>query len=226
MDRITRRGFSALSFAAFAAQAHARTPAQPGPWPDAVETAASIRSGKTHAAEVVASAIRATEALQPRLNFMVASDFNRALDKARKAGGSGPFAGVPFLIKDLDAYVGLPVRSGSRSQFRRPIPTTQSPFLDAYDRSGLVVIGNSSTPEFGFLPTTEPLGFGATRNPWDPNRSSGGSSGGAAVAVAAGVVPMAHASDGGGSIRIPASCCGLFGLKCRFQEGCSGVARG
>lgn len=218
MDRITRRAFGglsagALSFGTLAAQAHAKAPAARSAWPDAVETAQAIRSGKTTSAEAVKAAIDATVRLQPQLGFLVASDFDRAIAKAQARPASGPFAGVPFLIKDLDDYAGLPTRSGSRIQLGQPSATASTPFGDACDRAGFVVIGKSSTPEFGFLPTTEPVAFGPTRNPWDPARSSGGSSGGAAVAVAAGVVPIAHASDGGGSIRIPASCCGLIGLK-------------
>jgi amidase len=116
-------------------------------------------------------------------------------------------------VKDLEDYRGLPTRAGSRAGFGRPPSTSQIPLIDAFDRAGLVTLGKSATPEFGFLPTTEPLAFGPTHNPWDPARSPGGSSGGSAAAVAAGVVPVAHATDGGGSIRIPASCCGLFGLK-------------
>ncbi len=179
---------------------------------DATETAAKIRSGEITAAAAVRGAIERALALQPSLNFLVSSDFERAMAKAA-APRQGPFAGVPFLIKDLKDYAGLPTRMGSRARLRAPPAAAQSAYMDALDRTGLVVIGKTATPEFGFLPTTEPLAFGATRNPWDPTRSAGGSSGGAAAAVASGIVPFAHASDGGGSIRIPASCCGLFGFK-------------
>jgi len=213
MVQITRRAFGALSFAGLAAQAHAKAPAVKTAWPDATETAALIKSGRTSSAEVVQASIDKALRLQPKLNFLVASDFDRALAKAKAGGQTGPFAGVPFLVKDLDDFVGLPTRSGSRAMLRLPPAGRQDPLIDAYAKSGVVVIGKSSTPEYGFLPTTEPTAFGPTRNPWDPSRSSGGSSGGAAVATAAGVVPFAHASDGGGSIRIPASCCGLLGLK-------------
>lgn len=213
MSQVTRRAFGALAFAGLAAEAHAKAPAVKSAWPDATETAAMIKAGKTSSAEVVKASIDGALKLQPKLNFLVASDFDRALDKAKAGGQTGPFAGAPFLIKDLDPYAGLPTRSGSRSQLSLPPATQANAYIDSFDRAGLIVIGKSATPEFGFLPTTEPSAFGATRNPWDPSRSSGGSSGGAAVAVAAGVVPIAHASDGGGSIRIPASCCGLFGLK-------------
>ena len=213
MAQITRRALGALGFAGLAARAHAKAPAVRTAWPDATETAALIRSGKLSALEAAKGAIDAAQRLQPKLNFLVASDFDRALDRGRLAEHPGPFGGVPFLIKDLDDYTGLPSRSGSRAMLRMPPATHHSLLVSAYDTAGVNVIGKSSTPEYGFLPTTEPVAFGATRNPWDPARSSGGSSGGAAVATAAGVVPFAHASDGGGSIRIPASCCGLFGLK-------------
>lgn len=214
MGKVTRRGFGALTFAGLAAQAQAKAPAPPrSPWPDAVETAAQIKAGKASTAEVVQRAIDKTLKLQPKLNFVVASDFDRATTKAKAGGQTGPFAGVPFFVKDLNPYVGLPTRSGSRAGLPLPPEKRQTPYIDTFDKAGLIVIGKASTPEFGFLPTTEPTAFGPTRNPWDPSRSSGGSSGGAGVAVAAGVVPIAHANDGGGSIRIPASCCGVFGLK-------------
>jgi amidase len=161
----------------------------------------------------VQAAIAHAEALQPTLNFLVNSDFDRALEKARTGVPAGPFGGVPFLIKDLNDYRGLPTRAGSQSQRAAPPAARQDDYVSAFDRAGLIVIGKSATPEFGFLPTTEPVATGLTRNPWDLARSSGGSSGGSAAAVAAGIVPVAHANDGGGSIRIPASNCGLFGLK-------------
>ncbi len=184
------------------------------PWTlDATEIADRIRRGDISAAEAVEDAIRKVEALEPRIGAIVTSDFERALDKAKAGHLSGPFAGVPFLVKDLDPYKGLPTRNGSRSGLRAPPETTQTPYVDAFDAAGFVVIGKSATPEYGFLPTTEPMGFPPTRNPWNPARSAGGSSGGAAAAVASGMVPIAHASDGGGSIRIPSSNCGLFGLK-------------
>jgi len=180
---------------------------------DATETAAAIRSGAVSALEAVDAAIARAEALDPQLNFLVTEDFERARDRARAPIGDGMFAGVPFLIKDLDDFAGLPTRSGSRATAAMAPATRQSALVDGLIAAGLNPIGKSATPEHGFLPTTEPLAFGPTRNPWDPARSAGGSSGGAAAATAAHVVPFAHASDGGGSIRIPASCCGLFGLK-------------
>lgn len=180
---------------------------------DATETAAAIRSGAVSAIEVVDAAIARAEALDPKLNFLVTDDYERARARAREPLGDGAFAGVPFLIKDLDDFTGLPTRLGTRATAGVAAATRQAPLIDGMLATGLNPIGKSATPEHGFLPTTEPLAFGPTRNPWDPARSAGGSSGGAASATAAHVVPFAHASDGGGSIRIPASCCGLFGLK-------------
>ncbi|MFZ5670591.1 MAG: amidase [Pseudomonadota bacterium] len=217
MTELTRRGVLAASAAVaavpLAAQARPR-PAKVEPWtPDATAVAAMIRSKEISAAEAVEAAVRRAEALQPKLNFIVNSDFDRALDAAKKGGQTGPFAGVPFLVKDLDDDIGLPTRYGSAVARLFPPAARQDAWVDALDRAGFISIGKSATPEFGFLPTTEPLAYGPTRNPWNTNHSTGGSSGGAACAVAAGVVPLAHASDGGGSIRIPAANCGLFGLK-------------
>ena len=216
MSRITRRALAAAPLAIAAGQALAAAPkaaAPPSPWPDATEMAGRIRSGEMTALQAVEQAVARAEALQGQLNFIVNSDFDRALAKAKAGGATGPFAGVPFLIKDLNDSVGLPTRNGSQSGRYAQAATSQPDYITAFDRAGLITIGKSATPEFGFLPTTEPVSTGLTRNPWDPTRSSGGSSGGSAVAVAAGVVPVAHANDGGGSIRIPASNCGLFGLK-------------
>jgi amidase len=210
----------AAVIAAAASDAAAKpAPAASTPWtPDAVEIAGRIRRKEVSVLEVTEKAVRDAEALQPSLGFLVTPDFDRAIDKAKRldagaAPPAGPFAGVPFLVKDLDDYAGLPTFSGSRAMLRSPPAKAQPAYIDCFDKAGLIVIGKSSTPEYGFLPTTEPVGFPPTRNPWNPERSSGGSSGGAAVATAAGVVPFAHASDGGGSIRIPSSNCGLFGLK-------------
>ena len=197
----SRRGLMAAAAAIAAGSAAAaeaatkpKTPA-PAPWtPDAVEIAGRIRRKEVSALEVTEKAVRDAEALQDRLGFMVTSDFDRAIDKAKRLDAgqtapTGPFAGVPFLVKDLDDYVGLPTRSGSRAMLRNPPATTQDGYVDCFDKAGLIVIGKSSTPEYGFLPTTEPVGFPVTRNPWNLGHSSGG------------------------SIRIPASNCGLFGLK-------------
>lgn len=226
MTNLTRRGLMAASAAASAAAA-AATPAAALGWPgkkvatptaaawtpDATTLAGMIRSKEISPLEAVEAAIRRTEALQPTLNFMINSDFDRAMDAAKKGGQTGPFAGVPFLVKDLNDYAGTPTRNGSAGSLGAPSATANDPWVDAALKAGFIVIGKSASPEFGYLPTTEPLAYGPTRNPWNTGRSTGGSSGGAAAATAAGVVTMAHASDGGGSIRIPASCCGLFGFK-------------
>lgn len=178
---------------------------------DATGVATRIRRREITAAEALEAAIARCERVNGQLNFIAAPLYDYG--RARLNGElSGPFAGVPTLIKDLMAMTGQPTRYGSRA-FARFVPTEQSPYMDALLAAGLVPFGKSTTPEFGLTATTETLLGGATRNPWDTTRSSGGSSGGAAVAVAARVVPIAHASDGGGSIRIPASCNGLFGLK-------------
>ncbi|WP_369059173.1 amidase [Caulobacter sp. 73W] len=211
---LLRRDLLAAATAASLAPALPAVASARTPWtPDASEVASRIRRKKISTVEAVETAIRHAEALNPKLNFMVTPDYERAMAKAKKGGQTGPFAGVPFLVKDLNDVVGLPTRYGSRTGARAQAATTQDAYVDALERAGFIIIGKSATPEYGFLPTTEPLASGPTRNPWDLNRSSGGSSGGAAAATAAGVVPIAHANDGGGSIRIPAANCGLFGLK-------------
>jgi amidase len=181
-------------------------------WTDATETADLIRRRKISAHEAVKAAVDRAAEVNPQLNFLADADFERALKRSDQPL-AGPFAGVPFLVKDLLDLEGLPTRNGSRALKSAPPAKASAPVIDAFLAAGFIPIGKSTTPEFGFLPTTEPLGAPPTRNPWDTTRSSGGSSGGSAVAVAAGVVPVAQASDGGGSIRIPSSCCGVFGLK-------------
>ena len=178
---------------------------------DATGVAARIADGEITAAEALEAAIARSERVNGELNFVAAPLFEYGRARAAETL-SGPFAGVPTLIKDLMPIVGQPTRYGSRA-FANNVPAEQPPYMDALLAAGLVPFGKSTTPEFGLTATTETLLGGATRNPWNIERSSGGSSGGAAVAVAARVVPIAHASDGGGSIRIPASCNGLFGLK-------------
>jgi amidase len=190
----------------------AARPAEPGlARLDAVATAAAIKAGKFTAREAVTAAIARARAVQPRINAIVTDCFDRALAVA-DGPLSGPLAGVPTFVKDLDDVRGLPTHEGSRAFGQAPA-SGQGPYVDALEHAGLVFLGKSSTPELGLTATTEPLLHGPTRNPWNTDYSSGGSSGGAAALVAAGVVPIAHATDGGGSIRIPASCCGIFGLK-------------
>ena len=164
-------------------------------------------------AEVLAAAIERIEAINPALNAVVTKVYDRGRAAIEAGLPEGPFTGVPFLLKDLGgALGGVPMTSGSRF-FAEASPPQDSELVQRYKRAGLVVLGRTNTPEFGLSATTEPVLFGPTRNPWDLARTPGGSSGGSAAAVAARMVPLAHASDGGGSIRIPASCCGLFGLK-------------
>lgn len=179
---------------------------------DATAQADLVRRGEVSPLELVDAAIARIEALDPVLNAVVTSTFDRARDAARSGPAQGPLHGVPYLVKDLNDLAGVPTSSGSRMYAGRVADTTR-PYVQRALSSGLVSLGKSNTPEFGLLPTTESLALGACRNPWNPDYTPGGSSGGAAAAVAAGLVPIAHATDGGGSIRIPAACCGLFGLK-------------
>jgi amidase len=175
---------------------------------DAVETAAAIRRGEVTRAEVVEAAIgRAVEARH--LGAIVTDSFARARDATPV---DGPFGGVPTFVKDLAHVAGVHTSWGSRGAGGY-VPRASEPFVRRFEATGLVCLGKSATPELGLTGTTEPLDRDPCRNPWDPSRSVGGSSGGAACLVASGVVPIAHASDGGGSIRIPAACCGLVGLK-------------
>ena len=180
---------------------------------DATGQAGLVRKGEVTAGELVEAALSRSEKLNSALNAVVRPMYDEAREVASAGTGEGPFAGVPFLLKDLTAsYAGVPLTSGSRFA-ENLVPDHDSELVTRFKKAGLVTVGKTNTPEFGIQPTTEPELFGPSRNPWDTERSTGGSSGGAAAAVAAGIVPMAHASDGGGSIRIPASCCGIFGLK-------------
>ncbi len=180
---------------------------------DATALAEQIRRGECSAREVVEAAIGRIEQLNPQLNAVVNTRYEEALAEVDRGLPPGPFAGVPFLVKDLGIEVaGLPATRGSRL-FANAIAAQDSPLVARYREAGLVVLGTTNTPEFGKNASTEPLLHGPTRNPWRPTHSPGGSSGGSAAAVASGMVPVAHGSDGGGSIRIPSSMCGLFGFK-------------
>ena len=180
---------------------------------DATAQAEMVRRKQLKPMELVDAAIARIERLNPALNAVVTPMFEPARAMASESLPEGPFRGVPFLLKDLLAsYAGVRMTSGS-TFLRDFVPDHDSELVARLKRAGLVICGKTNTPEFGILPTTEPRLFGPTRNPWDPSRIAGGSSGGSAAAVAAGMVAMAHANDGGGSIRIPSSCCGVFGLK-------------
>ena len=180
---------------------------------DATAQAELVRKKQIKPLELVDAAIERIERLNPQLNAVVTPMFDLARDASRAAIPDGPFRGVPFLLKDLIAeYAGVRHTEGS-AFLKNHISHQDSELVVRIKKAGLITCGKTNTCEWGALPTTEPLLFGATRNPWDPDRTPGGSSGGSAAAVAAGMVPMAHGNDGGGSIRMPASCCGVFGLK-------------
>jgi amidase len=178
------------------------------------ELAALVRSGECSARELVSASLDRIAALDGQLNAFTHVDADGALATAEAIGPDDPrpFAGVPIAIKDNRAVEGMPVTVGARL-FGDFVAPFDAAFVRRLREAGFVIVGKTALPEFGILPTTESTRNGPTRNPWDLDRTPGGSSGGAAAAVAAGMVPLAHANDGGGSIRIPAACCGLVGLK-------------
>jgi amidase len=180
----------------------------------ALELAGLVRSGEVGARELVEGALQRLEEREDRINAFCFADAERALAEAERVspGDPRPFAGVPIAIKDGTPQRGLPMRLGS-ALFEGYVADHDPASVRRLKEAGFVPIGRTTMPEFGILPTTEPRLTGPTRNPWDLSRTPGGSSGGSAAAVAAGVVPLAHGGDGGGSLRIPAACCGLVGLK-------------
>lgn len=180
---------------------------------DATAQAALVRSGHLQATDLLNAARRRIDRLDPPLHAFVLRCEERARQQLETPLPKGPFAGVPFACKDSVDLAGTVRRNGSRSRAQAAPATESSPIIARCEQAGLIHVGKTTTPEFQLDASTEPLLGGPTRNPWDLSRSSGGSSGGSAVAVAAGMLPLAHATDGGGSIRIPASCCGVFGLK-------------
>jgi len=182
---------------------------------DATALADLVRKGEVQPSELVDAGISRIERWNPQINAVVTSLFEQARAAAKEPLPEGVFGGVPFLVKDLGAGGTL---GGARMTMGTAfmsgfVPDHDSELVRRLKRAGLIIIGKTNTPELGLLPTTEPRFLGPCRNPWNLGRTTGGSSGGSAAAVAAGFAPMAHANDGGGSIRIPASCCGLFGLK-------------
>jgi amidase len=181
---------------------------------DATAQAALVREGAASPRELVDAALARIDAVNPQLNAVIHRRDERARAEADTAP-DGPFRGVPVLVKDLDgALAGEPLHLGNRLLRDRAYTADHDSYLFASLRAaGCVIVGKTNTPELGLLPTTESHAHGPARNPWDLERSPGGSGGGSAAAVASGMVPIAHAGDGGGSIRIPASACGLFGLK-------------
>jgi amidase len=182
---------------------------------DATAQADLVRAGEVTPRELVEASIERIEAVDGEVNAVIHRRFERALEEASGELPNGPFRGVPFLVKDLSAdSAGDPAHNGSKvlrdAGYRA---TTDSWLVGRYRKAGFVIVGRTNTPELGLVPVTEPEAYGPTRNPWNLAHSPGGSSGGSAAAVAAGMVSIAHGSDGGGSIRIPSSMCGLVGLK-------------
>jgi amidase len=179
---------------------------------DAIDQAMLIEQGEISAIEVIEAAIARIAQINPQLNAVVTEIFDQARMRAQSGIASGRLWGVPYLLKDLTPYKGVRYTRGS-NLFRNAIADSHGNYVDKTEAAGLIVLGKTNTPEFGLISTTEPLALGATRNPWNLEYSTGGSSGGSAAAVAARMVPAAQSSDGGGSIRIPACQCGVFGLK-------------
>jgi amidase len=179
---------------------------------DAVGMAAAVRNKQVTPLELVDAAIARIDAVNPKLNAVVTEFFDQARARAKAKLPDGPLAGVPYLIKDLNDVKGERTTNGSRLT-ANVIASTNGTMTDKALNAGMIILGKTNTPEFGLMASTESVLLGPCRSPWNTEYSTGGSSGGAAAAVASGMVPAAHGSDGGGSIRIPASCCGLFGLK-------------
>lgn len=182
---------------------------------DATAQAELVRTGQASPLELVDAAIERIERVNPQLNAVIHERFEQARAEAQGELPDGPFRGVPYVHKDLDGYgAGDPYYGGTRFLRDHDWRPDHDSYLTAKFRAaGLVCVGRTNTPELGLVPTTEPETYGPSRNPWDTGRSTGGSSGGSAAAVASGMVALGHAGDGGGSIRIPASECGLVGLK-------------
>jgi amidase len=184
-------------------------------WLDATAQADLVRSGEVSPKELVEAAIERIETVNPQLDAVIRTRYDEARAEAAQAASDpdAPFRGVPILLKDLGCHVaGEPTAHGIGAMHTVPHRTT-SYLAQSFRRAGFIALGRTNVPELGSTITTEPMSFPPARNAWDPARSTGGSSGGSAAAVASGMVPLAHANDGGGSIRIPASECGLVGLK-------------
>ena len=176
-------------------------------WLDATDQAALVVSGQLSASELLEAAIERIEQLDPQLNAVIMRWFDEARATAAGELPIGPFRGVPTLLKDLWAhYAGQTLTNGCQAlKDAMPVSTTDTTLVARLRAAGLVIAGRTNSPEFGSVPTTEPTAWGATRNPWNLEHSPGGSSGGAAAAVASGMVPIAHGTDSGGSIRVPAA---------------------
>ena len=180
---------------------------------DGTGLAKLVKDGKIKAAELCEEAIRRAESINPKLNAIVTKTYDLARESAERVYPDAPFCGVPFLVKDVHhAVKGVPMSSGCEL-LRNFVPQYDAEIVTRFKQAGVTILGKTNTPEFKLAYITEPKAFGPTRNPWNVEYSSGGSSGGSAAAVAAGIVPFASATDEGGSIRVPSSYCGLFGLK-------------
>jgi len=180
---------------------------------DGLGLADLVRKKEVTPSELCEEAIRRVEQVNPKLNAVITPMYDIARKAVQMGLPEGPFAGVPFLLKDIiEEYAGVPLTMGSRA-FRNYVPAQDTEMVIRFKRSGVVILGKTNVPELGLLAVTEPELHGPTRNPWNTDHTPGGSSGGSAAAVASGMVPLAAGNDGGGSIRIPAACCGLFGLK-------------
>ena len=182
---------------------------------DATAQAELVRNGEASATELVDAAISRIEKVNGEVNAVIHPLYERAQAMVQNALPSGPFTGVPIVVKDLDGTLaGAPYHAGNKAlKAAKHVATTTSYLFEKLEQAGFVIVAKTNTPEFGLMPTTEPQAYGPTHNPWNLAHSPGGSSGGSAAAVASGMVPVGHAGDGGGSIRIPGSMCGLFGLK-------------
>jgi amidase len=179
---------------------------------DAIGLADLVRSKLITAAELIEDTIRKIEAINPKLNAVINKIYDRARQQASNSVHHGPLGGVPFLVKDNATIAGVRLTRGSRA-LRTNVPEQTAPFFSAAENAGLILLGVTNMPEMGLIDGVENALYGATCNPWDLQYSPGGSSGGSAACVAAGMLPLAHGTDGGGSLRIPASHCGLFGFK-------------
>lgn len=180
---------------------------------DGLGLADLVRQKEVSPSELCEEAVRRIEQVNPKLNAVILPMYDIARKAVQEGLPEGRFTGVPFLLKDIiEEYAGVPLRMGSRA-FRNYVPSQDSEMVIRFKKSGLVIMGKTNVPELGLLAVTEPELHGPTRNSWNTGHTPGGSSGGSAAAVASGMVPLASGNDGGGSIRIPASCCGLFGLK-------------
>jgi len=193
---------------------------------DALGLAQLVRDKQVSPEELLEAAITRVEHANLAINAVVNRLYDHARNALRQGVPDGPFKGVPYLLKDLNALYKGTVTSNASRFFASNLADHDTEVVARLKRGGLCIFGKTNTPEFGLTVTSEPALFGPTRNPWDLDSMAGGSSGGAAAAVAAGMVPAAHATDGGGSIRIPASCCGLFGLKPTRGRNPAGPDRG